>query len=65
MTFVRTKLLIERMESGKTAEIRLNAGEPLDNVPRAVQELGHEILDLSPEASAEEPTIYRMRLRKV
>ena len=65
MTFVRTKLLIERMASGATAEIRLNAGEPLANVPRAVQELGHEILDLSPEGPAEAPTIYRMRLRKV
>jgi len=65
MTFVRTKLLIERMRPGETAEVRLNAGEPLENVPRSVRELGHAVLDLAPEASsAGDPPVYRMRLRK-
>lgn len=62
LTFVKTKLLIERMSSGQTAEIRLGAGEPLENVPRAVEEHGHTLLSLD----AEEPgaAIYILRLRK-
>jgi TusA-related sulfurtransferase len=64
MTFVKAKLLIERMASGDTAELRLRRGEPLDNVPRSVRELGHEILDVQPEDHAPEPSIYRVRLRK-
>jgi TusA-related sulfurtransferase len=46
MTFVRTKLLIERMVSGETALIHLNAGEPLDNVPRSIREHGHVIVNI-------------------
>lgn len=62
LTFVKTKLLIERMESGQVAEIRLNDGEPLHNVPRAVKEHGHEVLALDEEA--EQPGVWRLRLRK-
>jgi TusA-related sulfurtransferase len=46
MTFVRTKLLLERMTPGQVASIRLRGGEPLDNVPRAVRDHGHEVLTL-------------------
>lgn len=46
MTFVRAKLLLERMAPGETASIRLRGGEPLDNVPRAVHDHGHEVLSL-------------------
>ena len=63
MTFVKTKLLIERMSVGETAEIRLPAGEPLENVPRAVEEHGHMLLDLAPESDGGD--IYIMRLRKM
>lgn len=64
MTFVRTKLLIERMKSGETAEVRLNAGEPLQNVPRAVREHGHEVLSLAPEPGADASGPYLLLLRK-
>ncbi|MEJ0071757.1 MAG: sulfurtransferase TusA family protein [Pseudomonadota bacterium] len=51
MTFVRTKLLIEKMSSGQIAVVCLNSGEPLTNVPRAVREHGHAVLDLAPGRS--------------
>lgn len=51
MTFVRTKLLIERMKPGERAEIRLQGAEPLTNVPRSVREIGHTVVSLE----AEEP----------
>lgn len=62
LTFVKTKLLIEQMSRGQTAEVRLNAGEPLENVPRAVEEHGHTILSL--EAETDEGGVYRLWLRK-
>ena len=49
MTFVRTKLLIEKMRPGERAEVRLQGGEPLHNVPRSVREIGHEVLSITPE----------------
>ena len=62
LTFVKTKLLIERMEIGQVAEVRLNDGEPLHNVPRSVKEHGHEVLSLDEEA--DHPGIWRLRLKK-
>lgn len=62
ITFVKTKLLIERMQTGETAEVRLGAGEPLENVPRSVEELGHQILDLRPESR--DGTTYRITILK-
>ncbi len=65
LTFVKTKLLLERMEPGAIAEIRLNAGEPLENVPRSVREEGHEVLGLEPEAEGAQGTgVYRLVVRK-
>ena len=52
LTFVKTKLMLERMRPGEVVEIRLNTGEPLENVPRSVRESGHEILSLQPEGEA-------------
>ncbi len=65
MTFVKTKLLIEKMAVGETAEVRLQGQEPLDNVPRSVKEYGHEVLFLEPEeGSTEEFGIHRLVLKK-
>ena len=36
MTFVKTRLLIEKMAAGETAEIHLVGEEPLENVPASV-----------------------------
>lgn len=44
--FVRTKLKLEEMQRGQVLEIILDDGEPIKNVPRAVKEEGHEILNV-------------------
>ena len=62
LTFVRTKLLLERMRAGQVAEIRLQGTEPLDNVPKSVRDHGHAVLSLTPE-SAGSP-IHLLRVRK-
>ena len=46
MTFVRVRLMIEKMEHGEILAIRLCGDEPLKNVPDSLVELGHSILSL-------------------
>ena len=65
LTFVKTKLLIESMPNGTLAEVRLKGAEPLENVPRSVEEHGHEILALRPESdNATTDDVHRLLLRK-
>jgi TusA-related sulfurtransferase len=52
------------MIPGETLEIRLNAGEPLENVPRSLTELGHEVLDLEPENPGDQSGVHRLRVLK-
>ncbi|WP_419798247.1 MAG: sulfurtransferase TusA family protein [Terasakiella sp.] len=47
MTFVKTKLKIEKMKSGQILEVLLNEGEPLKNVPLSAEELGHKVLNIT------------------
>jgi tRNA 2-thiouridine synthesizing protein A len=44
MTFVRTRLALDRMAAGERLLVLLRGEEPLRNVPRSAQEQGHEIL---------------------
>ena len=43
MTWVRTKLELERMAPGEALEVRCAAGEALENVPRSAAEAGHDV----------------------
>ena len=51
MTFVRTKLRLERMQPGEVLAVRLRGEEPLRNVPRAARDEGHIILNIVPEGN--------------
>lgn len=64
MTFVRTRLLIEKMETGETAEIRLSGQEPLENVPASVTELGHDVLSIAPESDDAEYGVHQLLIQK-
>jgi tRNA 2-thiouridine synthesizing protein A len=50
MTFVRTRLALDKMAPGQTLLVRLKGEEPLRNVPRTATEQGHEVLSLETEA---------------
>ena len=50
MTFVRTRLLIERMAPGDSAAVLLRGAEPIENVPASVAELGHRVTGMAPLA---------------
>jgi TusA-related sulfurtransferase len=59
MTFVRTKLRLERMRPGEVLSVRLRGDEPLRNVPRAAREEGHLILGIVAEGNDHIVTIRR------
>ena len=46
LTFVKAKVTLEELDDGEVLKIRLNDGEPRQNVPRSLKEEGHEILSL-------------------
>lgn len=46
LTFVKTKVAIDELEDGEVIAIRMNDGEPVQNVPRSIKEEGHQILKL-------------------
>lgn len=64
MTFVKTKLAIEKMQSGDRLEVRLKGVEPVRNVPRSVRELGHSILSLEPEPGESPEGIHKLYIQK-
>lgn len=43
MTWVRTKLALERLAPGEALEVALPPGESLDEVPRSARAAGHAV----------------------
>lgn len=43
MTWVKTKLALERLAPGDALEVSCPAGEALENVPRSAREAGHTV----------------------
>jgi tRNA 2-thiouridine synthesizing protein A len=43
LTWVRTKLELERMEAGEALEVRCSPGEALEQVPRSARAAGHAV----------------------
>lgn len=61
MTFVRTRLALDRMASGEMLLVRLRGAEPLANVPRSAIEQGHTVL--AQETGADGITCLLLRRR--
>ena len=60
MTFVRTRLALDRMAPGEVLLVTLKGGEPLRNVPRTATEQGHEVLSVETGADG----ISRLLIRR-
>ncbi len=60
MTFVRTRLALDRMQTGETLLVLLKGAEPLANVPRTAREQGHEVVSLETDADG----VSRLLLRR-
>ncbi len=61
LTFVSAKVAIEELDDGQILAIRLNDGEPVQNVPRSFKEDGHKVLRLFDN----EDGTYTLYVRKV
>lgn len=61
VTFVKTKVALEEMDDGQILSVRMNDGEPVQNVPRSVKEEGHKILKLEDN----EDGTYNLYIQKV
>ena len=60
MTFVRTRLMLDRMQCGQTLRIRLRGAEPLESVPRSAIALGHGLV--SQETGADGVSVVVLRV---
>lgn len=47
VTFVKAKVALEELDDGQILAIRMNDGEPVQNVPRSIKEEGHQVLKLN------------------
>ena len=61
MTFVKAKVAIDELDDGEILAIRMNDGEPVQNVPRSMKEEGHQILKLTDN----EDGTYTLYVKKV
>ena len=49
MTFVKTKLELEKLSPGDRLEVQLTGDEPLENVPRSAIEAGYTVVEITHE----------------
>ena len=61
LTFVKAKVSLDELEDGEVLAIRMNDGEPVQNVPRSMKEEGHEVLKLEDN----EDGTYTLYVKKV
>lgn len=47
LTFVKAKVAIDELDDGQILAVKMNDGEPAQNVPRSLKEEGHQILKLN------------------
>lgn len=59
INYVKTKLKLETMEIGQVLEIFVDAGEPIENLPKSVEEDGNKILLIE-----EEKNTFRLLIEK-
>lgn len=60
ITFVKTKLALEKMAPGQVLAVDLKGAEPLDNVPRSATDAGHTVLEIEDRGSG----VHRVLIRR-
>lgn len=64
MTFVMAKAALEELEIGQVLRVHLNAGEPMQNVPRSFRDDGQQVLSLKPSEGSDGET-FDLDVRKL
>jgi tRNA 2-thiouridine synthesizing protein A len=47
VTFVKAQVAIEELDDGQLLEIKMNEGEPVQNVPRSLKDDGHKVIKVN------------------
>lgn len=50
VTLVKVQVALEEIADGQVLEIKMNNGEPLQNVPRSLKEEGHRVVEVRKNA---------------
>lgn len=61
LTFVKAKVALDELDNGQILAIRLNDGEPVQNVPRSMKDDGQQVLKLEDN----EDGTYTLYVKKV
>jgi TusA-related sulfurtransferase len=61
MTFVKTKIALNKLQKGDILNVTVTVGEPLDNVPKSATEQGFNVLSVT-ETSVS--GIYNIEIEK-
>ncbi len=59
MTFVRTRLALDRLRPGERLRVRLRGEEPRANVPRTAAEQGHAVEQVADEPDGSTVVVIR------
>jgi TusA-related sulfurtransferase len=52
------------MSTGQRLEVRLSGGEPMDNVPKSVEEMGHCIVSCTADPSVQDRDVFVLLIEK-
>lgn len=63
LTYVKTRIALERLAPGDVLEVWLSAGEPAESVPRSAEEEGHRVVAVEALGGAGERA-FRVLLEK-
>ncbi|MDR1724474.1 MAG: sulfurtransferase TusA family protein [Tannerella sp.] len=61
MTFVKTKIALNKLQKGDVLDVRLLDGEPLENVPRSAVEQGFKVLSVK---ETDTKGVYNVEIEK-
>jgi len=61
MTFVKTKIALNKLQQGDILNVKLTEGEPLENVPRSAAEQGFKVLSVK---ETDVTGIYNIEIEK-
>ena len=59
INYVKVKLVLEKLNQGDTLEVLLDEGEPMDNVPKSLENDGHQVLKIEKQDG-----FYRVVVKK-
>jgi len=60
LTFIKTAHQLSKMEAGEILEILMPGGEPLESIPKELEEYGHEVLSIENIST----TQYKVTVKK-